>query len=373
MNRIVRLLPVAAFFASAALFAVDLALSPTFAYPVPQPDFYVYYLAAHLGRAHGWAAMYDPSLFQPAVTGVVGRYLPYLNPPLLAWLVTPLSWLPYSFAAWLWTVILAAALITTWLVAAPGSQPRRLIHLLAAAAALPVFTSFVFGEVSLVMVAVVALSFLLLDRGRPWLAGLALAALSLKPQVAFLVPIALLAAGYWRVVLSWLAATLVIATASFLAVGPQAIHDVQRSLALVAGTAGPIQVSLFRQAPFPVVGAIAVVSAAVLFLLVAFRSRRTGPAVPVAAGLLASALLSPYLNFYDLSGLVLAAWLVLRTGVPGWQRTFLVGLYGALCIAPVWPLLTVSVEFGWLVSLAAPNALKAREAGRGTAEVRRVA
>src|SRR5260370_38364291 len=68
-----------------------------------QPDFYVYYLAARLGRAYGWAAIYDPAVFLPPVTAAVGNPLPYLNPPELAWLVTPLSFLPYPLSAWIWT------------------------------------------------------------------------------------------------------------------------------------------------------------------------------------------------------------------------------------------------------------------------------
>lgn len=351
MERLGRCLPAAAFFTSCALLAVDLKLSPVFAYRIQQPDFYVYYLAAQLGRTRGWAVMYDPSVFQPMVTGVVGKYLPYLNPPPLAWLVTPLSVLPYSIAAWLWSGILAAALIITWFLTAPGSWPRRSIHLLAATAALPVFVSFLFGEVSLLIVAMVAASFVLLERGRPWLAGIVLAGLCLKPQVAFLVPIGLLAAGYGRVVLSWLIASAGLVALSLLAVGTHAVHDVQRSLALAAGTPGPIQVSLLHQVRSPVVAGIAMLAVAAAFLVVAWRSRALGPELPMAAGLVASVMLSPYLNFYDLAGVVLAGWLVLRAGPPAWQQALMIGFYGALYLAPVWPLLTVSCEFAWLVSL----------------------
>lgn len=345
MRSIGRFLPVAALFWSAALLLVDLALSPTFAYGVPQPDFYVYYLAARIGRTSGWGVMYDPSVFQPAITAAVGRYLPYLNPPLLAWIVSPLTWLPYRAAAWLWTGVLVGSLVAIWFIAAPGRQPARLIHLLAAAAALPVFVSFLFGEVSLVIVAAVAASWWLIDRGRPWLGGLVLATLSLKPQIAFLVPLALLVAGHWRVFLGWLGATGVIIGVSLLAVGTQAIHDVGQSLSLAAGTVGPVQVSLLHQLPSPL---ISVPMMVVVAGLVLFISRRTHvqPALPVVAGLLASALLSPYLNFYDLAGLVLAGWLVCRTGAPGWQRAILVLLYVPLYLAPVWPLITVLGECG---------------------------
>jgi len=214
-----------------------------------------------------------------------------------------------------------------------------------------VFTSFLFGEVSLVIVAAVAAAWWLVDRGRPWTAGLVLAVVSLKPQIAFLVPLALLAAGHWRVFLSWLGATGVIAGVSLLAVGTQAIRDVRHSLSLAAGTPGPIQVSLLHQLPWPLLSAAAVVAVAGLFVIVVISAAGGRPALPMAAGLLASALLSPYLNFYDLAGLVLAGWLVLRTNPPMWQRFMLVALYVPLYLAPVWPLAAVVGECGWLASL----------------------
>src|SRR3989440_223304 len=170
----------------------------TLHHKLPQPDFYVYCLAAQLGRAHGWAAIYDPAVFLPPVTAAVGKPLPYLNPPELAWLVTPLSFLPYALAAWIWTGLLAAAFVLVWYLVAPGRRMVRLIHGLGAAVLLPVFVGILFGQASLLVVAAVALSWWLLSRGRPWLAGLALSALILQPQVAFLVPLAVLLAGYRR-------------------------------------------------------------------------------------------------------------------------------------------------------------------------------
>jgi Glycosyltransferase family 87 len=363
-----RRLPAAALIGSVVLLLVDLGLAPIFAYRVPQPDFYVYYLAALLGRTRGWAVMYDPLVFQPAVTAVVGRYLPYLNPPLLAWVVTPLSWLPYDVAARLWTSVLAASLLAAWFIAAPARRVWRLVHLLAAAATLPVFVSFLFGEVSLVIVAAVAAAWWLLDRGRPWAAGLVLATLSLKPQIAFLVPIALLIAGHWRVFLSWLGATTVVVAMSLLAVGTQAIDHIRQSLVLAAGVPGPIQVSLLRQAPSVVIAVSAIIVVAGLFLFASWRATEQRPAFAIAIGLLTSVLVTPYLNFYDLAALVLAAWLIWRTDPPTWQRVILVALYVPIYLAPVWPVATVISECGWLVSLAVLGTLKTRESGATGAE-----
>src|SRR6202171_5518847 len=178
---------------SVVLALIDLQWSYTLHYKLPQPDFYVYYLAAQIGRAHGWSAMYDPAIFLPPVSAAVGKPLPYLNPPELAWVVTPLSYLPYTLAGWIWTGILAAALGLTWYLVSPGRGLVRLIHGVGAAALLPIFVGILFGQVSLLVVAAVALSWWLLTHRRPWLAGLALSALLLQPQKALLAPRASLA------------------------------------------------------------------------------------------------------------------------------------------------------------------------------------
>src|ERR1700687_783724 len=124
---------------SVVLALIDLQWSYTLHYKLPQPDFYVYYLAAQIGRVHGWAAMYDPAIFLPPVTNAVGKPLPYLNPPELAWLVTPLSYLPYTLAGWVWTGVLAGGPARTSVPGAPGRGLVRLIHGVGAAALLPVF------------------------------------------------------------------------------------------------------------------------------------------------------------------------------------------------------------------------------------------
>jgi hypothetical protein len=339
---------------SVVLAIIDLQWSYTLHYKLAQPDFYVYYLAAQLGRAHGWAAIYDPAVFLPPVTAAVGKPLPYLNPPELAWLVTPLSLLPYPLATWIWTGVLAAAFVLVWYLAAPGRGLTRLIHGLGAAVLLPVFVGVLFGQVSLLVVGAVALTWLLLARGRPRLAGLALSALILKPQMAFLVPLALLVAGYGRVFLAWLAVSAPLAVITLLATGTAVFHQISQSLQTVRGVPGPIQSSLLRQLPVPVaVIAIALVLGASGFIL--WRGRGSGPSCPIAVGLIASVLVTPYVNFYDLSALVLAAWLILRTNPPRWQHAVTLGMYVPLYGAPIWPLVTLACLCGWLVALAVPN------------------
>jgi hypothetical protein len=272
----------------------------------------------------------------------------------LAWLVSPLSFLPYPLAAWIWTGLLVSAFGLVWYLAAPGRGMVRLIHGLGAAALLPVFVGVLFGQVSLLVVAAVALSWWLLLRGRPWLAGLALSALILKPQIAFLVPLALLLAGYGRVFIAWLAVSVPLAAITLLATGTGIFQQISRSLHTVSGIPGPIQSSLLRQLPLPA-AAIGIAAVLGVSLLILWRERGHGPSRPIAVGLIVGLLVSPYVNFYDLSALVLAAWLILRTHPPRWQRAVTLGMYVPLYGAPIWPLVTLACLCGWLVTLAAPT------------------
>jgi hypothetical protein len=347
---------------SVVLGFVDLQWASTLHYKLAQPDFYVYYLAAQLGRAYGWAAIYDPAVFLPPVTAAVGKPLPYLNPPELAWLVTPLSYLPYALAGWIWTGVLAAALGLTWYLVSPGRGLARLIHGVGAAALLPVFVGILFGQVSLLVVVAVALAWWLLSRDQPWLAGLALSALILKPQVAFLVPLVLLLSGYWRVVLAWVAVSVPLAIVTLLAVGPAVFHHISQSLHAVSGIPGPIQSSLLRQLPLPlaIIGIVLVLGVCAFIM---WRVRGSGPSVPIAVGLIGSMLVSPYVNFYDLSALVLAAWLILRTNPPRWQKAVSFGMYVPLYGAPIWPLVTLLCLCGWLASLAILSAWRLTRQG----------
>jgi len=337
----------------AILLAFDLWLASAVAPPhVALPDFYVYHLAARIGLAHGWATIYDPSLFQPAVTPVVGRYLPYLNPPLLAWLVAPLTLLPYTLATAIWLGVLGGCLALTAWLAAPGSLPVKAAQLIGALALLPVFIGFEFGQASLLIVAAVATAWWLIRQDRPMAAGMVLALLALKPQVAALVPFALLLAGYRRVFVGWMLATVPLVVASWLAVGTAGLTGIEASLRLAQGLGGPLQISIWHTIPIPRLAVPAALLALALSLMIAYRNRGAGPEMPIAAGLVGTMLVSPYVNYYDLAALLLAAWLVLRTQPRGWQRAIIPALYLPVYLAPLWAWPAVLAEGIWLVALA---------------------
>jgi hypothetical protein len=141
-----------------------------------------------------------------------------------------------------------------------------------------------------------------------------------------------------------------LAIVTLLVTGTVIFHHVLQSLDAVKGIPGPIQSSLLRQLPFPV-AIVGIAAALGVSVFVLWRSRGSGPSIPIAVGLLSSILVSPYVNFYDLSALVLAGWLILRSNPPRWQQAVTLGMYVPLYGAPIWPIITLVCVFGWLASL----------------------
>src|SRR2546427_12467208 len=166
-------------------------------------DFTFYYAAARIGTTHGWQSIYDLGLQQAELNALgsgigIAQLARFISPPPVAWLALPFTLLPYPVAYWLWSGLLLAALAATWYLAAPGAGRSRLIYLVAALGWLPVIYGLQLGQPGLFVALGVAGSYALLKANRPLWAGVALGALALKPQLGFLVPLALLAAREYR-------------------------------------------------------------------------------------------------------------------------------------------------------------------------------
>ena len=191
-------------------------------------DFTFYYAAARIGLTHGWPSLYDLGLQQAQLDAMgsritIAQLARYISPPPVAWLAVPFTVLPYEVAYWAWSAVLLSALALTWWLAAPGSGRRRVILLAASVGWLPVVYGLQLGQPGLLVALGVATSYALLER-RPFLAGLALGALALKPQLAFLVPLALLVAGHRRAFLGSAVALGVLAAVSLAALGAAGVH-----------------------------------------------------------------------------------------------------------------------------------------------------
>jgi Glycosyltransferase family 87 len=346
--------------AAAALFAawdlykwVEAFLSDHF-----HNDFTFYVAAARIGFTHGWPSIYDLSLQQTELDAMgsrihIAELARYISPPPVAWLALPLAPLPYEVGYWFWSVLLLAALAGTWYLAAPGSGPWRLVHLAAGVGWLPVIYALQLGQPGLFVALGVAVCYWLLRAERPFLAGLALGALALKPQLAFLVPAALLVSGRTRALWGSLVALGLLAGASAIALGPSGIAMYESRLSFAAGVPVNREMTLA-----PIIGSLVAarviqVAIALWSLGLAYGLRRRGHEWVLIPALVGGLLASPYLHLDDLVILGLAGWLYLRTSPPAWTYALIFAIVIAAEGLPIWgPLPLIAGEIAALVLLS---------------------
>lgn len=322
-------------------------------------DFRIFYVAAEAGLRYGWPAIYDISTLRalsssfPAGQTFIDSQATYTNPPLLAWIIAPFTLLPLPVAYAMWTVLALVLLLWAWHVTAPWRGLAKVALLLAALAMWPVIDSLYYGQPSILIVALVAATWWLASRERPIAAGAVLAvATALKPQVVFLVPFALLAAGRSRTFVAWAAGSALLAVLFLLALGQLGLARWWQTLAYVQSDphhsyftfayalgAGPIT--------YVVEGVLAVAA------LVVARLRGHQLEMVVATGMIGSLAASFHLHESDFAGLVLAGWLILRTPASRWQQGWLVAsIVGMQAISLAQPLPQLVLDAGWLIAMA---------------------
>ncbi len=274
-------------------------------------DFTFYVAAARIGIKHGWGSIYDLSIQQAELDALgsrihVAELARYISPPPIAWL------------------------------AIYGLQ---------------------LGQPGLLVALGVAGSYGLLRTGRPFLAGLALGALALKPQLAFLVPAALLLSGRTRAFWGSVVALGLLAVASVITLGPGGVAEYGARLSFAASV--PVNRELTLA---PLLGSIAVTrgvqaAIAVWSLVLVYRLRGGQLEWIFIASMAGGLLASPYLHLDDLVMFGLAGWLYLRTDrKPRWAWVFLLGAALAIEGLPVWgplPMIVSEVAALILVSVAA--------------------
>jgi Glycosyltransferase family 87 len=296
-------------------------------------DFATYYADARGGLRHGWARLYDVALQHQAWrdVGVQVPFAPNPNTPFLQWLVAPLVSLPFCFAYVVWFACLICALAIAWHLTAPGSGLFRIVYLALGFSLIPVMYGLGMGQADALVAAAVAGSWWLLARRHDLAAGLLLTVVILKPQLAFMVPPVLLAAGRWRAVTGWLFGVAGSVSVAVLVIGVPSLGLYLNRLSATAYGTGDYEV-VSTHTIFGVLGhgimAWAVVGLiAGSTLVVGWRWRKSGMTVPIAAALVASLLITPYVHNYDITMLLPAAWLYLRTEPPAWHRGLLFAAY----------------------------------------------
>lgn len=308
-------------------------------------DFGNYYLYARVGLNQGWSRLYDLTAQQHEWLRLGGPdvipWFPIIYPPPLAWLVVPFTLLPLPVAFGCWTALLLGLILLTCRLVAPGpTRMSRWMVLVAMLAVFPVLFALLLGQILIVELAAVAGAWWLIGRGREIPAGILLVALVFKPQIAILLPVVLLVIGRWRTAAVWFAGSAVVVLIAVITTGLNGLHDYAVRLADAAAVAPqflvPTQFTMAGLLGHGVVTIVVSAMAVALTIAVAYRHRAEGAAIPVAAALVGSMLITPYLHYQDLSALLLAGGIALHGSLDRWQRTLMVIGYLLLLATSFW-------------------------------------
>jgi len=316
-------------------------------------DFMLFYAAATVARQDGWSRLYDLQL--QAATEVrldpQGYFLPFYYPPPVAMLALPFTYLPLIAGYVAWVVLLLIVLAVTWWLAAPGVGTARLLQLALAVGLFPLAFGIREGQLVIVVGLGLVVAWRAERGGHPVWAGAALSLFGLKPQLAFLVPVALLVAGHYRMLAGLAIAGGLLAAASLLIIGAggaggwvaaiQAASRVGQEAYSLRGWLGTSPWVLGLEA-----------AAAGAALVAAWRHSEN-LALILGAAVVGSLLATPYLHLQDLSLLLPVGWLAWAAQPSVALRRFATAGWLAVNLALLSGVAAVLVEAAWISWLAA--------------------
>jgi hypothetical protein len=301
-------------------------------------DFISFWSAGHLVLTGHPAAAYDIDLHRSVEQTIVTRVglLPFPYPPPFLILVTPFALIPFRWAFVAWVAITAAFYAVT---------ARRFAALPYAFANPPVLVDFMIGQTGFLTTGILLGGLALLPNA-PFAGGAMLGLLLIKPQLAALLPIALIAGREWRAIAGGAASFTLAVVAAFLLYG---MDSYRGFFAILPHYVGYMQHNSWNwvelASPFAflryvgVPAAPALVAQTVIALCAALATAvawARGWPEKIAILSAATLLISPYLLTYDALLLIVpAAWFIKQ------KRWLLVGLLWLLCALPV-------VHFYWL-------------------------
>jgi hypothetical protein len=328
-------------------------------------DFMAYWSAARLVLAGHPTLVFDgetiAAVQHAAVPFLTNIWFPWQYPPVWLLFITPLGLLPYALALVVFSLGSAAAWAAlvqqvfldrrAWIVAA--AAPAGLINLLD-------------GQNAFYTAALAGFALLWLDR-RPVISGVLIGLLAIKPHLALLFPLALLAQGRWRSIIAAAATVLALVATSVAVFGWDTWEAFLHHLPLTQQMAdvgavpwgtmpSPYVFALSLGAPINMARVLQTASALFAAGCVWWSWRRhDAPFEAKAAILLAASLLvSPYLFYYDMTWAALAVgWLALLALKTEFRR----GEHEILLFAFLAPVIMPPVQIATTVQLGFPAVL----------------
>ena len=342
-------------FVAAYLGLIALSL-PGFVDPRGKPvgyDFIAFWSAAWLALQGRPAAAFDwhaiAAAHQAAVPALHDPFYLFLwhYPPTFLLAVLLLGYLPYLVAL----AIFLAGSIAAWAMLIRRIVPDRRYWI--AAAAMPAgLVNLFHGQNGFLTAALAGFGLLLLER-RPLVAGTLIGLLAIKPHLAILFPIALIASGQWRAFAAAAVTATLLSVLSVAVFGRDTlaafVHDMPGAGSLIdqgilpwGMIPSPYVFALALGAPRGLAWALQAAAAlgAMVGVWTAWRSRTASFAARAAVLLTGALLVSPYVFYYDMTWAGLAVgWLALHAAHADFRR----GEREVLFAAWIVPLLMVPI------------------------------
>lgn len=312
-------------------------------------DFIAFWTAARLAVEGRVADLYDPVVFFALQNERIlsGGVLPWFYPPTFLAAVAPLGLLGFGAA---WAVFVATSLGGLALAAWSHLAGRDRLGWALLLGAPVIGVTLVQGQNGALVAALYLGAFAARAAGRMWLAAVLIAGLAIKPHLALLVPVALLACGDWRLVLRAGIATLAFAALPAALFGLEswalALRHLSASHAIFAEHHNLVQMPTLQAGahlaglPVALGGMLQALSAlgAAVFVWRLWRSDRAPADLQLAGLMMAALLVPPYAFRYDMVVTLVATLLVAGRGArDGWlpgERLSLAALWFLPLILP---------------------------------------
>jgi len=317
-------------------------------------DFSSFYAAGALvldGRA---GDVYDMAAHYAREQQIFGASTPYyawLYPPIFLLIATPLAAMPYPLALAVWQgASFALYLVVIGAIARRMQRPGAALGplwLLIAASFPAVLINLGHGQNGCLSAGLLGAALLAVP-ARPIAAGVLFGLLSYKPQLAIVVPVALLAAGQWRIIVAAGVTVMALICISSLLFGMELWHgfadslETSRSLLLEQGDVGFAKLqSVFAATRLwggsvPLAYATQALASAVVLCSVAWTwHSKVDPDHKAALLVVATLLASPHVLDYDLTILAPAIAFFSRHGLRRGFRDYEISILGAAWAVPL--------------------------------------
>ena len=329
-------------------------------------DFLNLYTGSSLARDGDFSQLFDRETQlrrERELVPATEELYPFVRPHFYAAILAPLSLIPFSVAFWVWLALHSVLLIGCWTWASQRFGPDALIF---GSLYLPTAVGIAHGQDCVFLLVIVIAAYVAADQGKDMTAGALLAIGLIKFHLLFLVPVAMVLRGKWRLLQGFCAvAALEVAVSAVVSGWSGMKQYVDLLLAKDIRGLSPSPELMINVHSIPNnfgidQPAVSALSVALVIGLVVVGVRGAPLWRWLSVALVGSLLVPPHVYGYDASMLLLPVWLALFSSKKLWTRLMALALgappvFFLSMAGPPWSVLPALVLLLFLTALAWEN------------------